>query len=244
MLAPILALVFTAAAAPAEPQLPARVRRIVLHVPGGPSYERADRRWVFFDPQHTQALWRSRFGTHWILWTDGSLWPRHPERGEPSSWLPPVDRPADAAARARIAREASPLYAHVHGANADTVGIEISHSGRSRDPFPQAQVRSLAWLLRTMIDMSDGRLTPAAIVGHKDLDERPAYVNERCAHPGCEVFVGADGAPLHRRVDPPESLFAALAAEGLVVPRPEGADAELLRVEALPGDAPATVSRR
>jgi hypothetical protein len=229
---------------PAEASLPARIRRIVLHVPGGPSYERPERRWVFFTPARTQALWKPRFGTHWIVWTDGSLWPRHSALGEPASIVPPIERPADSAWRARIARSAAPRYAHVRDGNGNTVGIEVSHSGRSHEPFPPEQIRSLAWLLRTLLDMSEGRLTPASIVGHKDLDPRPAYVHERCAHPGCPFFVGDDGAPLLRRVDPPESLFVALAAEGLVVPRPPGADAELLRAEALPAGArPRAVSQ-
>lgn len=246
MIGPVLmALVLGRAAQGApEPALPARIRRIVLHCPGGASYERPDRRWVFLAPRETQALWSRGFGTHWILWTDGSLWPRHPRRGEPPSVFPPVDRPADEAWRRRIAAEAAPVYAHVYGDNADSVGIEVSHSGRSADPFAPAQVRTLAWLLRTMIEMSQGRLTPASIAGHKDLDARPAYVSARCAHPGCPVFVDGEGRPYRRRVDPPEALFRALEAEGLRVPRPPSGDAELLRVEALPPFGRPTVARR
>ncbi len=116
---------------PAEASLPARIRRIVLHVPGGPSYERPERRWVFFTPARTQAFWKPRFGTHWIIWTDGSLWPRHPALDEPASVVPPADQPADSAWRARIARSAAPRYAHLHDGNSNTVGIEVSHSGRT-----------------------------------------------------------------------------------------------------------------
>ena len=49
------------------PALPARVNQVVLHVLGGPSYARPDRRFVFFPPLATQALWNPRFGAHWIV---------------------------------------------------------------------------------------------------------------------------------------------------------------------------------
>jgi hypothetical protein len=225
-------------------ELPTRIHRIVLHCPGGPSYPRPERRWVFLSPKQTQALWKRSFGTHWILWTDGSLWPRTPRRGDPPSAIPPVEQSADAAWRERIAREALPVYSHVHAANADTVGIEVAHSGRSDQTFPPAQVRSLAWLLRTLLEMSGGRLTPASIVAHKDMDERPAYVSEGCERPGCAFFVDGTGQPFRRRVDPPESLFVALAAAGLAIPRPAGRDDELLRAEALPAAARPAVARQ
>ena len=227
------------AAPPAEAgeALPRRVREIVIHVPGGPSYTNPARRFRFFDPKATQALWKPRFGAHWIVWTDGSLWPRHPAAGEPDSWRPPVDRPADDTWRRRLAAEADPVYGHLHNANSHSLGIEVAHSGRSGDPFPTAQVKTLAWLLRTLLDMSGGRLSTAQVHGHKDLDRRPAYVQERCARPGCAVFVDGNGRAFRRRVDPPEGLFAALRAEGLEVPRPRDGDADLIRAEAIPEGA-------
>jgi hypothetical protein len=231
----------TSAEAPAR--LPRRVRQIVLHVPGGPSFRDPARRFRFFTPAETQALWKPRFGAHWILWTDGSLWPRHAAAGEPASRRPPVDRPPDAAWKRRLAAEAAPVYGHLHNGNSHTVGIEVAHTGRSGDPFPAAQVRSLAWLLRALLAMSEGRLTTAAIRGHKDLDRRPAYVRDGCATAGCAVYVDAAGRPFRRRVDPPEGLFEALRREGLVVPRPPDGDAELLRTEGIPEGARPAVAR-
>jgi len=225
--------------APKTPEaLPARVQRIVLHTLGGPFYRDPARRWTFLPPRETFALWRRpRFGAHWIVWTDGSLWPRHPREGEPASVRPPVDAPAGAVWRTRLAREASPVYVHASGANADTLGIEVAHSGRSDDPFPDAQARSVAWLLRALLDMSGGRLRTGAVVGHKDLDDRPAYADESCDHDGCAYYADDTGRPFRRRVDPPEGLFAALRRVGLVIPRPvaEGDD-ELRRAEAVPRD--------
>jgi hypothetical protein len=216
--------------------LPRRIRRIVLHVPGGPAYPRPDRRFVFLSPAGTQALWSAHFGAHWIVWTDGTLWPRRPGPGEPPSWTPPTGLASEPEWR-RLAAEAAPVYSHLHLGNASSVGIEVAHSGRRDEPFPPAQVHSLAWLLRTLLDMSEGRLGPASIFGHKDLDPRPAYVERRCERPGCPVYVDAEGRPYRRRVDPPEALFKALLAEGLEIPRSglEG-DTELARAEAL-GDA-------
>jgi N-acetylmuramoyl-L-alanine amidase len=223
--------------------LPRRIQQIVIHVPGGPSYRDPGRRFRFFPPAQTQALWKPRFGAHWIVWTDGSLWPRHHAPGEPASRRPPVDRPADDEWTRRLAAEAEPVYGHLHNGNSHTVGIEVAHTGRSGDPFPEAQVRALAWLLRTLLAMSDGRLTAASIHGHKDLDRRPAYTQEGCARPGCPVYVDAAGRPFRRRVDPPEGLFEALRREGLVIPRPPGADAELVRAEAIPDGARPPVAR-
>jgi len=233
----------SAAAAPAP--LPARVKRIVLHTPGGPFYRDPARRWVFYPPRETMALWRKPgFGAHWIVWTDGSVWPRHPRRAEAPSFLPPVDREADDAWRSRLAREAAPVYAHVVGDNADSVGIEVAHSGRSGDPFPGAQMRSVAWLLRTLIDMSEGRLTAADVVGHKDLDDRPAYVEEGCQREGCTFYVDDGGRPYRRRVDPPEGLFAALAALGIEVPRARSeGDRQIDRAERIPKGRVPLVSR-
>lgn len=224
-------------AAPAgdEVALPARVRRIVLHTLGGPFYRDPDRRWLFYSPAETFALWRRPgFGAHWIVWTDGSLWPRHPARGEPASFSPPVLGPADAAWRARLAREAAPVYAHASAANAETVGIEVAHSGRSEDPFAEPLARSVAWLVRTLLEMSGGRLTAADVVGHKDLDDRPAYVDENCRR-ACAFYVDDADRPYRRRVDPPEGLFTALARLGVEIPRAgsEG-DRELRRAEAIP----------
>jgi N-acetyl-anhydromuramyl-L-alanine amidase AmpD len=137
------------------------------------------------------------------------------------------------------------VYSHLDRGNSSSLGVELGHSGRSDDPFPPAQVRSLAWLLRTLIEMSEGRLGPGSVHGHKDLDRRPAYESRGCAKPGCPVFVDADGRPLSRRVDPPESLFRSLARVGIVIPRPAGAsDAELIRGEALPDGRRPAVSGR
>src|SRR4029453_19234086 len=113
-----------AAASPAGSTgtLPARIARIVLHVPGGPTYERPERAFLFYTPQQTHALWRARrFGTQWILWTDGSLWPQHPARGEAPSARLPVEAPADDAWRGKLARQAAPVYWHVYGQNDDSV---------------------------------------------------------------------------------------------------------------------------
>jgi hypothetical protein len=223
----------------APPRLAPRVQRIVIHVLGGPAYDRPERRFRFFDPPQTQARWKPRFGAHWIVWTDGALWPRHSAPGGPRSWTPDPSRPADSADRRRVAAEAAPVYAHVYNANSDSVGVELAHSGRAGDPFPAAQVRSLAWLLRTLLDLSGGRLTVADIYGHKDLDRRPAYSNASCERPGCPYFVDGGGRALRRRVDPPESLFAALAREGLAIPRPKDGDADLRRAETIaPGERP------
>jgi hypothetical protein len=243
--APVLLISALAAATASadEPQLPRRVQRIVLHVLGGPSYHHGERRFVFYEPSETQKLWKSTFGTHWIVWTDGTLWPRHPQPGEPPSWRPDVGRPADAATRARLEREARPVYSHLFRGNSTSIGIEIAHSGRSDDPFPPAQVRSAAWLVRALLDMSGGRMDERSVFGHKDLDTRPAYVRGRCERPGCLVFVDEAGRPYRRRVDPPESLFEALGREGLVVPRPHGADAELVRAEAIGASVRPAVAR-
>jgi N-acetylmuramoyl-L-alanine amidase len=225
----------SAHAAPGGPELPRRIQRIVLHVPGSPAYQRPDFRFVFFTPSRTQSLWNPRFGAHWIVWTDGSVWPRHPRPGEPASWTPPAEGKLDLDWRLKLAMEAAPVYSHVHGKNSGSVGIEVAHSGHRQEPFPAVQVRSLAFLLRSLLEMSHGRLDAHAIVGHKDLDPRPAYVYARCERPGCPVFADSERRPYRRRVDPPEALFAALRAEGLDVPRPSGdGDAELVRAEDLP----------
>jgi hypothetical protein len=235
----LLAAVLLQGAPAAAPALPARIRRIVLHVPGGPSYERPERRWMYFSPAETQALWKPSFGTHWILWTDGTLWPRHPCPAEPRAFGLPVGRPLDAEWRRRLAAQAAPVYSHLTGGNSDSLGIEVAHSGRSGSPFPELQVRALAWLLKALVEMSDGRLTAGSIAGHKDLDARPAYVSRHCERQGCPVFVDEAGRAYRRRVDPPESLFAALAREGIALPRPPRGDAELLRAEAqAPGSRP------
>ena len=225
------------AQSPGPALLPARVKRIVLHTLGGPFYRDPARRWVFEDPARTYARWRhARFGAHWIVWTDGSLWPRHPRPGEPASAEPPPG-PADAVWHARLARDAAPVYFHAYGANADSVGIEVAHSGRRTDPLPEPQGRSLAWLVAALLEMSGGRLTTADVVGHKDLDRRPAWVNEGCRRAGCAFYADGAGRPYRRRVDPPEALFATLRRHGLAVPR-EGneGDRELSRAEALPPD--------
>src|SRR5262245_22182687 len=69
-------------------QLPKRVRRIILHVPGGPSYEEPARRFVYYSPSETMSLWKPHFGTHWIVWTEGSIWPRHVKAGEARFYQP------------------------------------------------------------------------------------------------------------------------------------------------------------
>jgi hypothetical protein len=240
-----LALLLMPAAAAAGAALPARIQRIVLHTPGGPFYGRPEMRFVFLTPPGTFALWQKpSFGAHWVIWTDGSVWPRHPRAGEAPSYQPPPDRPVGEEWCRRLAEEAAPVYAHVQGANRDTVGIEVAHSGRSQDPFPRPQVLSLVWLLRTLLEMSAGRLGEASILGHKDLDHHPAYVSGGCEASGCPVYVDGEGEPFRRRVDPPEGLFRALAREGLKVPRParEG-DAELLRAEAIPAGTRPRIAR-
>lgn len=246
MIAPAALAALCALAAPPDhaEALPARVRRLVVHVLGGPSYRDPRRRFVFFTPAETQARWKPRFGAHWIVWTDGTLWPRHPGRGEPASWRPAPDRAATRAERQRLAREAAPVYGHVHGGNSASVGIELAHSGRSGDVFPDAQVDTLAWLLRALLDMSGGRLSGGDVVGHKDLDPRPAYVRPDCERPGCPVFVDGEGRPFRRRVDPPESLFARLARKGLRIPRRPDGDAELRRAEAMSPGVPRAMTLR
>jgi hypothetical protein len=223
------------ATTPKRPLLPSRVERIVLHTLGGPFYRDPERRFRFFSPPETFALWKKRFGAHWIVAPDGSLWPRHPKAGEAASRFPPAG-PLDAAWGERLAREAAPVYAHVHGANDDSVGIELAHSGRSDDPFPPEQVRSVAWLVQSLLTLSGGRLDLASVVGHKDLDKRPAYEPDTCPS-GCPYYADSAGRPYRRRVDPPESLFVALAGRGLDVPRAgREEDAELRRAEAVPRD--------
>jgi len=157
----------------------------------------------------------------------------------------PVGSPLDRAWGAALTFEAAPVYSHVQGANADSVGIEVAHSGRSDEPFPVVQTRSLAWLLRALLDLSGGRLDPSSITGHKDLDRQPAWVNDRCRGARCSFFADETGRPYRRRVDPPESLFQALAREGLVIPREHSeGDAELLRSEAIaPGQRPRVAAR-
>jgi hypothetical protein len=243
MIASAAVTVICAAVPAAEPpaSLPVRVRRLVVHVLGGPSYSEPRRRFVFFPPPETQARWKPSFGAHWIVWTDGTLWPRHAPPGQPAFRRPAIDRPADAAERRRLAAEAAPVYSHARGSNRQSVGIELAHSGRGGDPFEEAQVRTLAWLLRTLLDMSGGRLGADAIVGHKDVDRRPAYVRPSCEHPGCPVFADDEGRPYRRRVDPPEALFARLARAGLPVPRQPDGDAELRRAEAMGPGVPRTV---
>ena len=242
----VLVLVCMAAAADRETRaedadmLPSRVRRIVIHVLGNPAYEEPGRRWVFLTPSQTQRLWGPGFGAHWIVWTDSSIWPRHPRPGEDASFLPTTGS-ADEEWRRRLALQAAPVYSHLHHGNSNSIGIEVAHSGRADDPFPPAQTRALDWLLRTLLEMSHGRLTTADVYGHKDLDRRPAYVEASCVEPGCPVFTDAEGRTYRRRVDPPEAIFAALAGEGLVISRrAREDDRELRRAEAL-GALPAPV---
>jgi N-acetylmuramoyl-L-alanine amidase len=222
-------------------ELPARVTRIVLHTLGGPFYGNPAMRFVFLAPPATLRLWsRPGFGAHWIVGTDGGLWPRHPRAGEPTSF-PPAHEPLSPSWRERLAKDAAPIYAHVQGANRDSVGIELAHSGRSLDPFPPAQIHAVAWLIRSLLAMSHGRLTEASVTGHKDLDRKPAYVADDCTGSGCAYYVDAAGHPFRRRVDPPESLFQALAEAGLHIPREasEG-DEQLDRTLAMgPSEVPA-----
>jgi N-acetylmuramoyl-L-alanine amidase len=227
----------------AEGVLPPRVERIVLHVLGGPSYHEGERRFVFYEPARTQRLWKATFGAHWIVWTDGTLWPRHVPPGTSPWWTPDATRPADLETRARLAREARPVYSHLYRGNSSSVGIELAHSGRRDEPFPPAQARATAWLVRSLLEMSAGRLDARSVFGHKDLDQRPAYVQGRCERPGCLMFVDAEGRPYRRRVDPPEALFDALAREGLEIPRPAGGDSELIRAESLGATARPSTSR-
>lgn len=229
MLVALAFLALPAAAGTKPVALPSRVARIVLHTLGGPFYGDPAMRFVFLTPPATFRLWaRPGFGAHWIVGTDGALWPRHPRAGEPASTIPPVDAPLSTAWRERLARDAAPVYAHVQGANRDSVGIELSHSGDPRVPFPKAQIQTVVWLVRSLLAMSGGRLTEAAVTGHKDLDTKPAYVVDDCRDPGCAYYVDAAGLPFRRRVDPPESLFEALAKAGLHIPRGESAGDESL----------------
>jgi hypothetical protein len=213
--------------------LPLRVKRIVLHTLGNPSYDRPEIRFSFFPPQQTQALWKRGFGAHWIVWTDGSIWPRRLSSGE-RWWRPRNYTGATDAERRRLAWEATPVYSHLHNGNSPSVGIEVAHSGRRGDPFPAEQARTVAWLVGTLLEMSGGRLSTRSVFGHKDLDQRPAYLRLRCARKGCPVFVDEEGRPYRRRVDPPEALFAALASQGLPIPRGPGGDDELARAERMP----------
>jgi N-acetylmuramoyl-L-alanine amidase-like protein len=220
---------------------PKRVRRIVLHVLGSPTYDRPDRRFIFYDPPATHRLWKRRFGAHWIVWVDGTIWPRHARPAEEPSFAPPADGSTSREWQDLLSRQAAPVYGHVYMKNTASLGIEVAHSGRSADPFPPAQIASLAWLLRTLLAASGGRLTESSIVGHKDVDLRPAFVAPSCDGPRCLVFVDGQGRPLRWRVDPPESLFRSLAGLGLPIPRPADGDADLLRAEVLaPGVIPAT----
>jgi hypothetical protein len=237
----VLSIAPLAGAAPARDEgavLPARVRRIVLHTLGNPAYDRPEMRFTFLSPPQTQALWKRGFGAHWIVWTDGSIWPRRLSAG-PRSWRPQSVDGATEAERRRLAFEATPVYSHLHNGNSPSIGIEVAHSGRRGDAIPPEQARSVAWLVRTLLEMSGGRLGPRSVFGHKDLDRRPAYLRLRCARRGCPVFVDGQGRAYRRRVDPPEALFASLALHGVVVPRPAGGDDELARAEGLaPGQRP------
>jgi hypothetical protein len=217
-----------------DPPLPGRVQRIVLHVLGSPTYDRPDRRFGFRDPSATYRMWKPTFGAHWIIWVDGTIWPRHVAPGAPRSFSPPADEREGEEWQRLLSRQAAPVYSHVFMRNSASVGIEVAHSGRSAEAFPAVQIRSLAWLLRTLLAASGGRLTEDAIVGHKDLDSRPAFVSPTCIRPRCEVFVDDQGRPFRWRVDPPESLFRALAEQGLEIPRPADGDADLERAELLP----------
>jgi hypothetical protein len=231
-------LVLCSTALPTAPpvSLPSRVERIVLHTLGGPFYRDPAWRFRFLPPGETFARWKERFGAHWIVATDGSVWPRHPRAGEAPSFNPPVGGPLDAAWSERLAREAAPVLSHVRGSNEDSVGIEVAHSGRRHDPFPDAQVASLAWLVGALLELSHGRLGAAAVVGHKDLDRRPAYEPDACSS-GCPFYADDAGRPYRRRGDPPEGLFVALEAQGLVIPRHgRGDDQELGRAESIPAD--------
>jgi hypothetical protein len=224
-------------------RLPPRVERIVLHTLGGPFYGQPEMRWVFFTPSETFARWkRPSFGAHWIVWTDGTIWPRHPAFAASPCYGPPKGLALTRDLAERLVREAAPVYSHVAGHNSRTVGIEASHSGRAIDPFPEPQVRSVAWLVRALLELSQGRLTPRDVVGHKDLDRQPAYVGDRCPAAACLAYVDGEGRPYRRRVDPPEALFAALRPFGVEVPRdPVLGDAELQRALAIaPNEVPRT----
>jgi hypothetical protein len=230
----VLGFLFVSSTAVGSPKLPERIHLVVLHVLGHPSYDKPSLRFVFFPPEATFALWGTGFGAHWIVGKDGSIWPRTTKRP-----FFPEGASAEGACAEDVVAEAAPIYAHVFHENAVSVGIEVAHSGRSAEPFPENQLRSVAWLLRSLMALSGGRLQASSIVGHKDLDRRPAYATPSCETRGCPIFVDEQGAPYRRRVDPPESLFEALDAEGITVPRAPKGDADLRRAEALkPGVRP------
>jgi hypothetical protein len=234
---PFLALAPAATAPAPLPSLPPRIKRIVLHTLGGPFYSRVDMRWTYLPPRETFARWKSSFGAHWIVERDGAIWPRRPPAGEPPSFRPEPGSSLTPTQAVKLVREAAPVYSHVARRNSASVGIELAHSGRSDDPFPEAQVRSTAWLVASLLELSRGRLSARDVVGHKDLDRSPAFVGDRCAAGDCVVYMDGAGKPYRRRVDPPESLFAALARQGLEIPRDstEG-DLELRRAELIPRD--------
>ena len=96
----------------------------------------------------------------------------------------------------------------------------------------------MAWLVSSLLELSRGRLSGRDIVGHKDLDPRPAFVGDRCRDGHCLAYVDGAGHPYRRRVDPPEGLFVALTRQGLEIPREKSeGDKELLRSESIPADA-------
>jgi len=133
----------------AAASLPPRVREIVVHVPGGPSYRNPSRRFRFFTPTETQALWKPRFGAHWIVWTDGSLWPRHHAPGEPASFRPPVDREADDLWRRRLSQT-------IEGVGDEFITVHDRPSSHR-----QVEVRQLAHSVESSLSgATDGRDAP------------------------------------------------------------------------------------
>ena len=194
--------------------LPQRVTRVVLHTPGGPDYGKPERRFRFLSPRQTQALWSSRFGAQWILWTDGSLWPRHPrDAGQPvlasrrvagrerrgpathsgrgGSGLRPRRRLQRRQRRHR-GRPFRPQRRAVPGRAGARAGVAAAHHVRD--------VRAAVWVRNagrwaTRISMRAPRTWTTA-----------ATTNP------CPYYVDESGEAYRRRVDPPESLFVALAA--------------------------------
>ena len=204
--------------------LPPRVDRIVLHTLGGPFYGQPDMRWVFFSPAETLRRWsRPTFGAHWIVATDGAIWPRHTAAGDARrrSALPVGSSGASGRGAARR-RHRLPPRARGRSGLLPRGGRQLAHGGHraralgpARRPVPEGAGPRPG--LARVVAPPDVRRPPRArdVLGHKDLDRKPAYVGDRCRGAACAAYADPEGRPYRRRVDPPEALFQALAREGL-----------------------------